>query len=157
MNLEDIISADRIFLDLEAQAKPALLRDLATRLAAGGVVANADRLTEKLIERENMITTGVREGFAFPHVFSPQVSELTLTIARVAGGTDFESIDGKPVELLFLFLGPPDRQEWHLRMLARVSRIARTAGTLEALRDAKSEQSVIDFISNSDRQLTPAT
>lgn len=156
MNLEDIISVDRVFLDVEAQAKPDLLKHLASRLARIGVVADADRLTERLIERENMITTGVREGFAFPHVFSPQVADLTLTIARVAGGTDFDSIDGKPVELIFLFLGPPDRQEIHLRMLARVSRIARTPGTLDSLRGAESAQAIIDLISNSDRQLAPA-
>lgn len=155
--LKEIISPQRIFFDLEPQPKAELLKTLAQKLAELGEVQEPDLLTKNLIRRETMITTGVKEGFAFPHVFSPQVTNLSLTVARIREGTDFESLDGKPVEFIFLLIGPEARQDVHLRLLARLSRVARAPGMLENFRQASSAEEIIELITNSDYQLAGAS
>lgn len=150
MMLSQILSPQRVFLDLSPQPKEELLRALADRLAALGEIADPAALTERLIARERMITTAVKRGFAFPHAFSPQTKHLILTVARVPNGTDYESLDGEPVELIFLLLGPETRQDVHLRVLARLSSIARQPGTLEALRGAGTAEEVVDFLNRND-------
>lgn len=156
MMLSKILSTAHIFLDLKPEPKPQLLRTISRRLAEAGVIKDADAMADRLIKREQLITTGVKEGFAFPHVFSPQVSELCLSVWRVPGGTDYESLDGKPVEFIFLLAGPVAHQEIHLKVLARLSRIARTPGSLEALRATKTPQDVIAFLEQSERHFAPA-
>lgn len=150
--LSQLISPQRVFLDLSPQPKADLLRTLADRLAAHGDIQDPAALTERLVARERLITTGVKKGFAFPHAFSPQTQRLFLTIARIPGGADYESLDGDPVEVIFLLLGPESRQDVHLRVLARLSSIARQPGTLEALREAASAGDVIEFLNRNDRE-----
>ncbi len=153
--LNNILSSALIFTDLKPQPKTDLLREMTRRLAEKGVIKDADAMAQRLIEREQLITTGVKEGFAFPHVFSPQVNELTLSVWRVQGGTDYESLDGKPVEFIFLLAGPTAHQEIHLKVLARLSRIARTPGTLDALRATKTADEILQFLEQSERHFAP--
>jgi fructose-specific phosphotransferase system IIA component len=154
--LNNILSSALIFLDLKAQPKTELLHEMTRRLAEKGVIQDPDAMAQRLIEREQLITTGVKEGFAFPHVFSPQVNDLMLSVWRVEGGTDYESLDGKPVEFIFLLAGPTAHQELHLKVLARLSRIARTPGTLDALRATGSADDIIQFLEQSERHFAPA-
>lgn len=156
MMLNKILSSAHIFLDLKPEPKEDLLRTMTRRLADVGVINDAEAMAQRLIDRERLITTGVKEGFAFPHVFSPQVNELTLSVWRVDGGTDYESLDGKPVEFIFLLAGPTAHQEIHLKVLARLSRIARTPGTLDALRGTKTPDEILEFLEQSERHFAPA-
>jgi mannitol/fructose-specific phosphotransferase system IIA component (Ntr-type) len=156
MILSKILSSALIFTDLKPEPKHDLLRTIARRLAEAGVIADPNAMAERLIKREELITTGVKEGFAFPHVFSPQVSELSLSIWRVRGGTDYESLDGKPVEFIFLLVGPTAHQEVHLKVLARLSRIARTPGTLDALRATTTPEELVEVLEHSERHFAPS-
>lgn len=156
MMLNKILSSAHIFLDLKPEPKTELLRTMTRRLAEAGVIKDAEAMAKRLIDRENLITTGVKEGFAFPHVFSPQVKELSLSVWRVPGGTDYESLDGKPVEFIFLLAGPTAHQEIHLKVLARLSRIARTPGTLDALRATSTPEEIVDFLDQSERHFAPS-
>lgn len=151
--LGEFLSPRRVFMDLVAEPKPELLRTMARRLADLGEVADAETLARRLIAREEMVTTGVKTGFAFPHAFSPQVDKLTLTIGVVPGGADFESLDGEPVEFILLLLGPRQGQAHHLRVLARLSRIARDPSALENLRAAETAEAVVELFIQFDRQL----
>lgn len=155
--LGDIVSPRRVFTDLEPAPKDELLAEMARRLALLGVVQDHQALTERLIRRERLMTTAVKHGFAFPHVFSPQVVELSLTIGIIREGTDYQSLDGKPVEFVFLLLGPQERQDLHLRLLARLSHIARESGMLAQLRQAESAEQIVALISESDRLLAAAS
>ncbi len=151
--LDAIISPRRVFLGLEARPKPELLADLVGRLAELGEVRDPDRLTRLLVKREELITTGVKNGFAFPHAFSPQIDTLILTIGVIPGGTDYQSLDGNPTEFILLLLGPPSHQDVHLRVLARLSRIATGQGTLEELRSSVLPEAVAALFTESDKRL----
>ncbi len=149
--LDAILSPQRVFVDLAPAPKAELLRGVCRRLAALGEVEDAEALAELLIRREALITTAVKTGFAFPHAFTPQVESLKLTIGVIREGTDYESLDGAPVEFVLLLIGPPARQDVHLRVLARLSNIAREPGALEALRALATPQAIVDFFAQSDR------
>jgi mannitol/fructose-specific phosphotransferase system IIA component (Ntr-type) len=138
-------------MDLKPAPKNVLLSQIADRLGALGEIEDPDRLARRLIERERMMTTGVKEGFAFPHAFTPQIDTLKLTVVLIREGTDYESLDGKPVEIIFLLLGPLSHQDRHLRVLARLSRIATGSGFLDTLRQATSADEVVTLLTESDK------
>lgn len=154
--LRGILSPARVFVDLEPAPKEALISDIAERLAEAGEIEDPDALCRRLITREQMMTTGVKEAFAFPHAFTPQIDTLKLIVGVVREGTDWESLDGKPVEFIFLLLGPLSHQDKHLRVLARLSRIATGPGFLDALRQATTADEIVNLLSESDRLIGAA-
>ena len=140
-------------MGLEGQNKAAVLREMTDRLVALGAIRDSEEIHRLLIEREGLMTTGVKRGFAFPHAFSPQFEKSFLTLGVVPGGVDYESLDHHPVEYIFLLLGPPDHQTVHLRILARVSRLMGQPDMLELLRAAGSAEGVIEILDDTERRL----
>lgn len=154
IRIEDILQPSRILLDLAAARKAEGLRLLVDRLAALKKVRDAAQVHRLLLEREKLMTTGVKRGFAFPHAFSDQFGESFLTIGVFPAGLEFEALDRQPVQFVFLLLGPPHHQTVHLRILARVSRLTGQPEMYEALREARSAADIMDLMSETERRLT---
>ena len=74
-----------------------------------------------VIKREEEGSTGVGEGIAIPHGKGGVISEPGLAAMVIPDGVDFESLDGKPVKLLFLIAAPNSKDNLHLEVLSRLS------------------------------------
>lgn len=154
IRIEEILQSSRILMDLSGASKSEVLRAMTDRLAEQGFVQDSAQIHRLLMERETLMTTGVKQGFAFPHAFSTQFDKSFLTLGVVQGGVDYESLDNKPVEYIFLLLGPPNHQTVHLRILARVSRLMGQSDMLELLREARTVEEVMDVLIDTERRLT---
>lgn len=110
-------------------------------------VLNADELVDSVLAREAEYSTGVGFGIAIPHGKSEAVTEPMLAFAKV-NNIDWESMDGEPVDLVFL-IGVPaaDTGSLHLRILANLSRKLMKDEFRQALRDATTTQAVMDLFS----------
>jgi PTS system nitrogen regulatory IIA component len=80
------------------------------------------RLVQKLIEREALASTGIGKGIAIPHPRDPQ--SIGIQVPAVAAcflstPVDFQALDGRPVQILFLLLSPS--VQIHLQILSRLS------------------------------------
>jgi mannitol/fructose-specific phosphotransferase system IIA component (Ntr-type) len=137
--LTELLTVDRIKIPLEATTKDELLREL---VAVLGTVRRGDEQEEILRavrERESVLSTGIGHGVAIPHGKSAAISELRMAAGRVAAPVDFDALDGQPVELLFLLVGPESAAGPHIKALSRISRIVRrdeVRDRLIAARDA---------------------
>jgi fructose PTS system EIIBC or EIIC component len=123
--LTELLTVDRIKIPLEATTKDDLLRELVGVL---GHVRRGDEREEILRavrERESVLSTGIGHGVAIPHGKSAAISELRMAAGRVAAPVDFDALDGQPVELLFLLVGPETAAGPHIKALSRISRIVR--------------------------------
>src|SRR5690242_19358080 len=107
IRIDDILEPSRVLMGLSGRNKLDVLRAMTDRLAESGFVNDSGEIHRLLKEREALMTTGVKHGFAFPHAFSPQFDRSFLTLGVVPGGVDYESLDHHPVEFIFLLLGPP--------------------------------------------------
>ena len=87
-----------------------------------------------LLERERLGTTGVGNGIAIPHGKLAGLKKLHGVFARLSTPIDFEAIDERPVDLIFLLLAPETAGADHLKALARVSRLLRDQAVCEKLR-----------------------
>lgn len=159
ISIQDMLQPNRILMDLPVSGKSEVLRTMADRLGALGQVADADEVFRLLSERERLMTTGVKRGFAFPHAFSKQFDTTFLTLGVIREGVDYQSLGGAPVEFIFLLLGPPTHQTLHLRMLARISRLTSQAEMLELLRQAAAAtdpiREIMELLINSEARLKP--
>jgi PTS system nitrogen regulatory IIA component len=92
---------------------------------------------DAVIERENLGSTSVGEGVAIPHARIPGLKAPVGAFVRLHEGVDFDSIDGRACDLIFMLLAPNAAGADHLRALAQVSRAFRHAEFRDALRSAQ--------------------
>ena len=84
-------------------------------------------IVRALVQRERLGSTAIGRGLAVPHAKHDSIKRFVGIIGHVPGGVDFDSLDGEPVEKIFLVLSPPDRPGEHLRILERISKFLRRA------------------------------
>ncbi|MDR3425170.1 MAG: PTS sugar transporter subunit IIA [Alphaproteobacteria bacterium] len=136
MTMRDLVSPKAVVASLDVTAKKDVLHNIATSAAA---LLGKDALIvfDVLWERERLGTTGVGQGIAIPHGRVPGLDKVCGFFARLTHPVNFESIDDKPVDLVFLLLAPESAGADHLHALASVSRLLRDPKLCEQLRQAK--------------------
>jgi PTS system nitrogen regulatory IIA component len=124
---------DAVLASVRAPGKKALLAELASRTAT---VFKFDerRLFDRLLERERLGSTGIGGGIAIPHGRMPGLTKPCGLFARMAQPVDFDSIDERPVDIVFLLVAPEGAGADHLKALARVSRLLRDRSLVDKLR-----------------------
>lgn len=133
MEIADLIGPDAVVADLRATSKKQALQELAER-AAKLTGLHERQIFDVLLERERLGTTGVGSGIAIPHGKLPGLKRLYGLFARLVTPIDFEAIDERPVDLVFLLLAPESAGADHLKALARVSRLLRDQAFCDKLR-----------------------
>jgi PTS system nitrogen regulatory IIA component len=134
VEIADILPGpDAVLACVKASGKKALLGELATR-AATLFKLDERRLFDRLLERERLGSTGIGGGIAIPHGRMPALAAPVGLFARLVQPIDFESIDERPVDLVFLLIAPEGAGADHLKALARVSRLLRDRALVEKLR-----------------------
>jgi PTS system nitrogen regulatory IIA component len=133
MKISDIIDAGAVLPSLKATTKKQVLQDVAQQLAR--LVAIDQRIIfETLLTREKLGSTGLGQGIAMPHGRMPGLQHVTGLFAKLSTPIDYDSVDGKPVDLVFALLSPDHAGADHLTALAKISRIMRSPAALSKLR-----------------------
>lgn len=135
MNIGDLLAADGIFPSLKAKTKKQALQELANRASAITGIGTHE-VFEAMLQRERLGSTGFGRGIAIPHVKFKGLKAIVCLFARLEKPIDFESLDGEPVDIVFLLLAPEHAAGDHLKALHRISRIVREPALLESLRKA---------------------
>ena len=148
MEIEDILSADRIFTSLEAGSKKHALQELAGK-AAKQTGLEEHEIFDVLLERERLGTTGVGSGIAIPHGKLGSLDELFGCFARLDNPVDFDAIDGEPVDLIFLLLAPESAGADHLKALARISRVLSNNVLCDKLRSTTTPEKIFSLLTQS--------
>jgi len=136
MPLTDLVAPNAIIPALKVNGKKQAIQELSARAAK--LNAQSERLIfETLMQREKLGSTGVGNGIAIPHGKLAKLEKLVGLFARLERGIDFESLDGQPVDLIFLLLAPEGAGADHLKALARVARLLREAKVVTRLRETR--------------------
>jgi PTS system nitrogen regulatory IIA component len=151
MHLLDFLDFDAIKTSLPGGSKKALLQQLAS-LAGQRLDLDPAAILASVSEREQLGSTGFGHGVAIPHGKVEGVKEIYCLFARLAEPLDYKAIDGRPVDLVFLLLSPPDAGADHLKALAAISRVTRHAATLEKMRGARSRDALAAVLMGADER-----
>jgi PTS system nitrogen regulatory IIA component len=145
MPLSDIVAPDAVLPALKVTSKKQLLQDVAAK-AAELCGLSGHVIYEILQQREKLGSTGVGNGIAIPHGKLAKLDKLFGLFARLETPIEFEALDGKPVDLVFVLLAPESAGADHLKALARTARVLRdgdVARRLRTSRDASDLYSVL--------------
>ena len=151
MQLADFLDCDAIKTALPGGNKRSLMKQLAD-LAAQRIGAKPADVLAGLNEREQLGSTGFGQGVAIPHAKIDGLSGIYGLFARLSEPVDYKAIDGRPVDLVFLLLSPPDAGAEHLKALASISRVTRDISTLERLRGARSRDALAAVLMGADER-----
>jgi fructose-specific phosphotransferase system IIA component len=143
MKLLNYCSPELCFASLKAANRRECLEVLVDRLGELGRINDSQVLLKAILAREEMESTGIGGGMALPHVRSDQLAGSVVMIAHLAEPVEFGSVDGEPVDLVFLLVGSRELPGQQLRVLARISKLLRIDSFLAALRAADTPASVI--------------
>ena len=125
MLLSELLTADRVKVPLASRTKNDVLRELVQLIAGDRDGSDAGPILASVREREQVLSTGIGGGVAIPHGKTPHVDQLVLAAGVSPHPIDFDALDGKPVQLFFLLVGPESAAGAHVKALSRISRLLR--------------------------------
>jgi len=146
MRLTEILKPQNIKVPREAKVKTDAIGELVELLAGNGELTDPKKVLEAVLDREATRTTGIGNGLAIPHGKCTGTDHLVMAIGRPATPIDFQAIDGRPVNLIWLLSSPPDKTGPHIHALARISRLMTIDRFRQALTLAKTPQEIFDSI-----------
>ena len=146
MTIRDLLRQESIQLNGTATGKNDLLDQMVALMAKGGNIADLETYKKGVYERESEGTTGIGEGIAIPHCKSDAVSEPGLAAMVLPQGVDFDSLDGEPVNLVFLIAAPNTKDNVHLDVLSKLSVLLMDENFTTALRQAKTVEEFLQVI-----------
>src|SRR5256714_2099184 len=153
MRLTDILKANNIKIPLEAKTKTEAIGELVNLLAGSGDIKDPKKVLEAVLDREATRTTGIGNGLAIPHGKCNGTTDLVMAVGKAATPIDFQSIDGRPVSLIWLLASPNEKTGPHIHALARISRLMTIDAFRQSLANAKTAQEVFDAIVKQENQM----
>jgi PTS system nitrogen regulatory IIA component len=151
MQIMDFLSPDAIKMSLESKTKKDVIKELVELLVQTGKVKDKKKMTQILIEREELGSTGIGQGIAIPHGKSDTVNELTAAFGLSPEGVAFDSLDGEPVNIFFLLVAPEGAAGAHLKALARISSLLKDKYFRKSLISAKAPADVVKVIQEEEK------
>lgn len=133
MEISDLLQPQSVLAGVRVTSKKEALSLLA-RQAASRTGQPERVIFDALVERERLGSTGVGSGIAVPHARLPGLDHICAVFLRLDRPIDFEAVDERPVDLIFLLLSPESAGGDHLRVLSRVSRLLRDGEVCRTLR-----------------------
>ena len=136
MLLTELLTPDRIVVPLAATDKPGVIAELTRHLVdrSGG---SFDDVLAAVLEREAVLSTGIGFGVAIPHARSAGVRDLAVVGGRTGAGVAYDGIDGEPVRLFFMIVGPEESAGLHVKILSRIARLVRLDAVRRELTEAR--------------------
>ncbi|MBR7001923.1 MAG: PTS IIA-like nitrogen regulatory protein PtsN [Neisseriaceae bacterium] len=141
-----ILSADDVLLDVEISSKKRLLEEIAQKVHdARGI--DKESVFDCLFAREKLGSTGLGHGVAIPHGrLSGMISDTIAVFLRLKEAVDFDSYDGKPVNLVFAMLVPENAGSKHLEVLSQLADVFSSKTSREALLAANNAEDVLSIL-----------
>jgi fructose-specific phosphotransferase system IIA component len=136
-----------IHLSMEARTKEEVITELVNSLALADRITDTQEVLDAVLEREKTMSTGMQHGVAIPHGRSDSVVQLSVALGILPKGIDFDSLDGKPTQVVFLEVSPKENPGPHLQVLAGITAIAGNEEARERMLHIRSRRELLEFMS----------
>jgi nitrogen PTS system EIIA component len=149
--LTELLTPDRVVLPLTARDKSGVIAELTRRLVqdAGG---GFDEVLDAIRERESVLSTGIGFGVAIPHARCAAVRDLAVVCGVSQAPVPFDAIDGEPVRLVFLIVGPEASGGLHVKILSRIARLVRREAVRQRLLEANTSDEFYKVLLDAEAQ-----
>ncbi|MDR2772662.1 MAG: PTS sugar transporter subunit IIA [Elusimicrobiota bacterium] len=150
MKIMDFLSPEAVIVNLKATDKKAAIVELVETLKTTKDVKNTEEIIDVVLEREKLGSTGIGQGVAIPHGKTDVLDEQVGVLGISHKGIEFNSLDGEPVNIIFLLVGPLEASGQHLKALSKISRLFKDKFLRQAIREASTAEVVVKIIQQED-------
>jgi fructose-specific phosphotransferase system IIA component len=145
MKISDILTENLVVTQLAGTSKEEIIDAMIDLVASSPKVVDKNRVREAIFEREKIMSTGVGNGFAIPHGKTDAVTDIVAAFAVTAEEIDYQSLDEKPVRLVFLLVGKDSMVGPHIKLLSRISRLMNKEEFRRRLLDVTTSREIIEM------------
>ena len=140
---------EQLFLpDIQAKTKDDLFEEIVDQFVKVKYFKNKNIILEMLHQRERLGSTGIGKKIAIPHGRSTSASDILIAFGKSKEGIDYDSIDRKPVHLIFMIIAPPqDENNMYLPILGKMVEILNKTKNRNKLLQAETFDDFIEIIS----------
>jgi PTS system nitrogen regulatory IIA component len=140
MRLDTILSPARTLCRAAASSKKRVLENISQFICEELPGFDANALFGNLVARERLGSTGLGNGIAIPHCRLKDLDRVIGSLVTLEQPIEFESIDDRPVDILFVLIVPEQATQEHLNTLAALAELFSQEAFCQRLRDATSSE-----------------
>jgi fructose-specific phosphotransferase system IIA component len=140
------IQEELVIPALEARNKTDVLHRMTLAFKKAGLIQDEEKLFRNVMAREKVLTTAIGGGLAVPHGFSEEIHDIAIAVATLRKGLNFQSLDKKPVKVIFMVVVNEKRTDLNLKALAAISRMAKHTLLLKRLKLATHADKILSII-----------
>lgn len=137
MQIESLLTHRRTLCHVSCTSKKRALEMLAALIAEDCDYIDADELFQQLVARERLGSTGIGDGIAIPHCRFKTAGATIGALMTLATPIEFDSVDSRPVDIIFAMLVPENAENEHLQTLAMLAERLQNPSFVESLRRAE--------------------
>lgn len=146
IQIRNILSPDRIVFINQSSKRDALVQ-LSDVLATAPQVKDASELTQEIIKREELMSTGIGFGIAIPHVRLASVTDLVMAVGVCKKPIDdFDTFDNQPVNLMFMIAASYNQHSYYLKTISHISGKLKDEELRKAIAAAETEIDVFNLL-----------
>ena len=123
MQLEKILAPSRCYCKIDGISKKRVLTNISHLIAESIGTLDGDEIFNALMAREQLGSTGLGNGIAIPHCRVSHCQEIIGTLVTLDTPVDFDAVDNKPVDILFVLIVPEKQHDEHLKTLAGLAEL----------------------------------
>lgn len=143
MNLKKVLTPDTVRIGLKGRSKSEIIEELVDIIVASGKDLDREAILKAVRDREEQMSTGMKNGIAIPHGKTDAVTELHAVIAVSEEPVDFDCMDRKPASIFIMTISPASHTGPHLQFLAEVSSLLTRDDLREKILVAKDEDELL--------------
>ncbi len=152
MTLMEILSGKSVIIGLKGQNKREILEELVNELEVGDKITDRDKVLQAVLDREDIMSTGIGHGIAIPHGKSEYATTLGGVLGIKSEGVNFEALDGKKTYIFFLLVSPLNVSGPHIKALARISRVLKGEDFRQRLISISNSEEALAIIEAEDKK-----
>jgi len=148
MKVSELLKPEFIIPELKGESKEDIINELIDLFKNDPRVDDIEKVRSAVLDREKVMSTGVGKGFAIPHGKTNAVKEIVGAFGKIKDGIDYQSLDGNPVQLVFLLVGKDNLISTHIKLLSRISRLMNKDDFRHRLREANSADEIVKLFND---------
>ena len=146
MELKELLDESCIAMDVPLQKKSEVLDAMTESLYEAGIITDKKQFREAVEYRESLSETGLEDGIAIPHGVDTCVNRAAISYVRLREPIEWESMDGKPIQHVFLLAIPADGDKTHIRMLSELAMMLVRKEARTALNQIQTRQELYEIL-----------
>ena len=154
MKVHELLNDNVVLTEFKSEKKEDIINELIDLYDGDARVVDLEEVRKCVLERENIMSTGVGKGFAIPHGKTNSVSEILAAFGKSEKPIDYQALDSQPVHLVFLMIGKDNLVSKHIKLLSRITRLMNNDDFRKKLVEAKTKKEILNIFKEEEEEYT---